>query len=235
MKNKCWLEDRCKKYRSGTCHPDEFCIKRFKLEALYNAALLSEYQRVRVDLFPEADGTDKDIFDTLKNIETNIEEFVHEGRNLYLHSTTCGNGKTAWAVRMIQSYLNKIWISTDLKCKALFINVPRFLLTLKDSISNSSDYIDHIKKYVLDADIVVWDEIGVKALTTYEHENLLNLINTRLDCGKSNIYTSNLEGEELREKIGDRLYSRVVNLSTTLEFKGGDKRGFRHDSVTVSK
>ena len=107
----------------------------------------------------------------------------------------------------------------------MFINVPRFLLSLKESISKQSDYIDHIKEYALSADLVVWDEVGVKTLTNYEHEHLLNLINTRLDEGKSNIYTSNLSKEELKEKIGERLYSRVVSYSTELEFFGADKRG----------
>ena len=128
---------------------------------------------------------------------------------------------------MIQSYFNKIWPESNLQCRALFINVPRFLLTLKDSISNTSEYIDHIKENVLNTDLVVWDEVGVKSLTTYEHENLLNLINTRLDNGKSNIYTSNLFGSELQEKIGERLYSRIINLSTNIELKGKDKRGIK--------
>ena len=225
MNTNCWVKDNCKKYKNNQCNPEDFCIKLFKLKCLYDKALLSEHQRYRVALFPESDGTDKDVFDTLKNIENNIIDFVNKGSNLYIHSCICGNGKTAWSVRMIQAYLNKIWPNSDITCRALFINVPRFLLTLKDSISKESEYINHIKKYVLDADLVVWDEIGVKALTAYEHENLLNLINTRLDCGKSNIYTSNLSGEELKEKIGERLYSRVVKLSTDLEFKGADKRG----------
>ena len=96
---------------------------------------------------------------------------------------------------------------------------------MKESITTESEYINHIKKYVLDADLVVWDEVGVKALTNYEHEHLLNLINTRLDEGKSNIYTSNLDAEELREKVGERLYSRISNLSIDIEFHGVDKRG----------
>ena len=225
MKENCWLKKTCSKYKKGLCKENNFCLKLFKLENLYKNSLLSDNQKIRIDLFAEADGTDKDIFTELKNIETNIVSFVNEGKNLYLHSKICGNGKTAWATRLIQSYLNHVWPESDLTCRALFINVPRFLLTLKESISTNSDYINHIKKYVIDADLVVWDEIGVKALTTYEHEHLLNLINTRLDCKKSNIYTSNLTADELKEKIGERLYSRVVNMSTCFEFKGSDKRG----------
>ena len=125
---------------------------------------------------------------------------------------------------MIQAYFNKIWIKTDLTCKALFINVPRFLLALKDNISDKNDYVQHIKDNVLICDLVVWDEVGLKNLTSFEHENILSLINARLDLGKANIYTSNLNLNELHESLGDRLYSRIVNYSENITLHGADKR-----------
>ena len=112
-----------------------------------------------------------------------------------------------------------------MECKALFINVPKFLLSIKDNISNKNEYVEYIKNNVLEADLVVWDEVGTKGLTQFEHENLLSLINMRIDMNKSNIYTSNMRPDELKELIGDRLYSRIVKLSTEIEFKGQDKRG----------
>ena len=33
--------------------------------------------------------------------------------------------------------------------------------------------------------------------------------------------------EEFKEKLGDRLYSRIVNLSTNIELFGQDKRGIQ--------
>ena len=186
---------------------------------------MSTKQRKYTSLFTDADGTDREQFLLLKQIENNIEEFVKEGNNLYLHSATCGNGKTEWSLRLIQAYFNATWHKCDLSCKALFINVPRFLLALKDNISNKSDYIEHIKQHILDVDLVVWDELGIKEATQFEHEHLLNLINTRIDYNKSNIYTSNLNSEELRERLGDRLYSRIVNMSTDITLYGKDKRG----------
>lgn len=229
LSNECYLKDICKKFRNGNCDINQptFCSKLFKLNYLYDEALLSSNQRSKVALRVDADGTDRAQFIQLKEIEKNIELFVNSGSNVYIHSCICGNGKTAWSIRLIQAYLNAIWHKCDLNCKALFINVPRFLLSLKDNISEKNDYISHIKKHVLDADLVVWDEIGVANLSKFEHEHLLNLINTRIDYNKSNIYTSNLGPEELKEKIGDRLYSRVVNLSTDIEFFGSDKRGLR--------
>lgn len=222
----CFVRDICKKYiKDKSCDTNDFCIKLFKLEELYNQSLLSDFQRKRISLFLDSDLSDQQAFSNLSNIEKDIVNFVNTGQNLFIHSVNVGNGKTSWAIRMIQSYLNSIWPESDLTCRSLFINVPRFLLSLKDSISNSSEYIDHIKNNVLSTDLVVWDEIGVKSLTTYEHEHLLNLINTRLDSRKSNIYTSNLSGDELKDKIGERLYSRLSKLSYDVELVGKDKRG----------
>lgn len=217
--NKCFLYNNC-----NHIDCDKFCMKKYKLDYLYDQSLLSEYQKIYKKLIIDKDGTDLEEFTRLKYIETNIETFVNNGYNLFIHSNICGNGKTSWAIRMIQAYFNKIWIKTDLTCKALFINVPRFLLELKSNISQKSNYIEHINNNILEADLVVWDEIGLKNLTSFEHENILSLINSRLDMNKSNIYTSNLNLEELHQALGDRLYSRVVNYSEEIVLNGADKR-----------
>lgn len=224
----CYIKDRCWKYQcgDGNCkYNNTFCPKIFRIDYLYNEGLLSDKQKRYVPLRIDEDGTDREAFNQLKQIEKHIEMFVAEGANLYLHSSKCGNGKTAWALRLLQAYVEHIWHKSDLRCRVLFVNVPRYLLALKDSISANNDYVDHIKKNILDADLVVFDEIATKAFTTFEHENILSLINTRIDLNKSNIYTSNVSGQELLDKIGERLYSRIVNLSTDIELFGKDKRG----------
>jgi len=224
----CYLREGCKKYNKDNFECDKedvFCIKLFKVDKLYQNSLLSEKQRIKIPLYPDANGTDLETFKLLKSIEEHIIPFVNNGKNLFIHSTITGNGKTSWSIRMIQQYILSTWVEKDVEsCPAMFVNVPRFLLSLKDSITNQSDYIDHIKKNILNSDLVVWDEVGVRTLSDYDHEHLLNIINTRLDEGKSNIYTSNLPAEELREKVGNRLYSRIVNVSTNIELFGADKR-----------
>ena len=217
----CWITDKC----SENCDKDSpFCLKLFKLDFLYNQALFSNQQRKHINLHVDSDGTDKEAFKQLQQIESNIVDFINKGNNLFIRSINPGTGKTSWTLRLVQAYFNQIWYKCELTCKALFINVPRFLLALKDNISKEDPYISHIKENVLKADVVIWDEVGVKSLTTFEHENLLNLISTRIDMNKSNLYTSNLTLDELKEKVGDRLYSRIVNNSINFEFFGQDKR-----------
>lgn len=221
--NKCWLYDNCN-------HIDcnRFCLRKFKLSKLYDSALVPENLRKVIRLRYDSNGTDMNEFKMLKSFTDNIEDFVKNGNNLYIYSTRCGNGKTSWAIKMIQAYLDRIWHKSPLEpARALFISVPRYLLALKENISEKSQYVRHIKDNVLTADIVVWDEVGSKGLTEFEHENILSLINCRVNDGKTNIYTSNLSKEELHNAVGDRLYSRIINNSIKVELNGLDKRGIK--------
>lgn len=215
----CWLYNQCN-------HKDcnRFCLRRFKLNYLYNQSLISDDQRKRVNLMLDRDLVDKQVFDYLKSVSDNIVTFVSSGRNIYMWSNMTGNGKTAWSLRLAQEYLEKIWAKSDMSCRVLFINVPKFFLALKDNITEKNEYVSQIKSNVLSADLVIWDEVALKTLTPFEMENLLSLINNRLDCGKSNIYTSNISPTDLLNIVGDRLYSRIINMSDVLEFRGEDKR-----------
>lgn len=213
----CWLADECTQL-----YCNQPCIKRIKLDFYYKEGLITDKQRRKIKFIP--DEKDKETFEYLTNILKNIVRFVKQGGNLYIHSKQCGNGKTSIALRLAQSYLNTIWPTSDLVCKVLFINVPRYLIEIKNNISERSEYIEHIRKNVLVADLVIWDDIGTKGLTQFEHENVLSLINARLDAGKANIYTSNLSKDELHESVGDRLYSRVYQLSDDVELFGDDYR-----------
>lgn len=219
----CWLRDSCND--SGYYCDKSFCVKNFKLSKLYDNALISVKQRQRIDWFPTDNENDDDNFKYLATVERNIMNFVDQGGNLYIHSPITGNGKTSWALRLVQAYFDNVWLESSIEdCRALFINVPRYLLAIKDNISQKSDYVQYIKDHVLNADIVIWDEVGTKGLTQFEHENILNLVSVRIDTGKANIYTSNLNDEELHKFVGDRLYSRIVLLSDGVELFGSDKR-----------
>lgn len=211
-----------------------FCIQKFKKSKFFDFALLSKSQRLHIGLHPDADGTDREEFKKLKDIQDNIYNFINEGKNLYLYSKNPGCGKTSWALRFIQAYIDHIWYDSPLECKCLFINVPKFFLELKENLYSDTpnEYITNIKENVAKCDLVVWDEIGTKMLTDFEHEHLLSLINSRIDSNLSNIYTSNLFPEQLKEKVGDRLYSRVFNNSICIKLNGQDKRGVVNDSAS---
>lgn len=223
----CYLAGNCKKYRNHECTEDSFCIRKFKEDGIFDLGLIELVQRVDIPLYiynndPQSESL---AFSRLEDIRKSIDLQIQSGRNLYIYSTTCGNGKTAWSLRLARAYVDKIWDSSEITCRVLFISVPKFLLELKANISNHSNYIEHIYKYVRDVDLVIWDDIGSKCGTEFEIENMLSLINNRLDAGKSNIYTSNIPPEILNQVVGPRLSSRLLGLSEIIQLNGGDKRG----------
>ena len=220
----CWLYKEC-----NHIDCDGHCIRYYKLNYLYEEGLIPLHNRVRIKLFSDKDTktSDKEVFKYLSEYEADINNHIEKGDNLYIHSTICGNGKTSWALRMAQTYLNNIWTTTPLTCRVLFINVPHFLLALKDSLNNKNEYAEHIKQNVYETDLVIWDDIGNKTATQFESDNLLSIIDARINNGKANIYTSNLSDSEMQQYLGDRLASRIINFSKCVELKGSDKRGIR--------
>lgn len=220
MIENCLYKNKC----NGIDCANDFCMRKYRLDCLYDKSLLTDKQRQIGKLFIDQDGTDLHEFQQLAKLEQNIDKFVESGANLYIHSYNCGNGKTSWSIRLMTSYFDKIWHKSNFDCQALFISVPRYLLALKASISGKNEYADTVNKYILVADLVVWDDIATKMGTEFELNHLLNIINTRMDNGKSNIFTSNLGNKELINALGERLASRICNKSIDIELHGADKR-----------
>lgn len=219
----CKFNINCKLKDSDYC--SESCERYIKLDYLFKNSLIPNESIAPTSLFIDSDGSDREVFSYLKNVQSNIKDAVKSGINLYLFSQTPGNGKTSWGIRLSKAYLYSIWSDCNLEPKILFINVPRYLLELKSNIDEKSDYIYHIKHNVAKCDLVVWDDIATKSATEFEHEHLLSMIDYRLYNKKANIFTSNILPEELHNMLGSRLASRIVNESRLLHFVGRDKRG----------
>lgn len=216
----CIFCDNCNKRHCD----DDLCIRQYKLTELFKRAQISEVQRKRITISIDKDATDQAEFTKLQHIEKNITKFVETGSNLYLHSSNCGNGKSTWANRLVQAYFTENWAYLDLSCHALFISVPSFLNALKRNITAYDEYAAYINKYVYDAELVVWDDIGSKVGSEYDLDQLFNILNRRIINGKANIYTSNLSTVELYNALGNRLASRIAQGSIDIELKGKDKR-----------
>ncbi len=213
MRNKdCLYEKVCNNECSSTC------IRYIQMNRLLELSNLPKCFQ-RPTLIYSTDN-DHDAYVELANIKNNIEDFVHNGKNLYICSTTCGNAKTTWATKLMLKYFDCIWPGSYDETKGLFVHVPSLLLDLK-KFGNIPKYVSQIKE----ADLVIWDDLAFNKLTEYEHEQLLQYIDYRLCSNKSNIYTSNLVTlDDLKSHVGGRLASRVYNGSTVITFTSPDFR-----------
>lgn len=209
--NKCLFKKTCSK----ECIPT--CVRYMEMHYMLFYSSLPNKLRNPISLVMS--NLDLKIFKKLDRL--NMQEVVENGDNLYICSQNVGNGKTSWAGKLAQRYMAKVWIGNGFRKRVLFVHVPTLLANLKDFNNSNSG----LKRDIEQLDLIVWDEIGIP-LTEYDRTTLLGLIDFRINNEKSNIFTSNKATlEDLSECVGDRLASRIFNLSAIFEFRGSDKRG----------
>lgn len=186
-------------------------------------SLIPEKLHSSIALKPEK--IDVPSFELLGTIRQGIVKFVEEGRNLYLYSDgICGNGKTSWAFKLLQTYLFNV-SNPYLECKGLYISVPLFMMDSRFSISGKNLFFYEVVELIKKVDIVIWDDIGAAETKGYDYQNLLALINLRDVSKLTNIYTSNLKHEDLIKVFDNRFASRVWDNSVQIELKGSERRG----------
>ena len=222
-KMKCWYTSACGKYGTPECNAS--CIRYMEMDYLMQNSGIPRNRQYAVLLTPSK--KDVQAFITLKEIKDDILNFVKNGESVYIYSDNFGNGKTTWAIKLMQKYFDDIWAGNGFRCRGIFIHVPTFLTKIKEGISRKDEDFETLKSRLMSVDLVIWDDIAATKLGDFDHANLLTYIDQRKLNQLSNIYTGNLPQEGLQDALGNRLSSRVWNDSTPVRFIGADRRGIR--------
>lgn len=216
---KCFAEDYCKRDRA---HCSEVCGAYRVLRALFNLSRMPEKYRYTIKLTP--DGQDLKAFTSLNEYKEGVLKKVEDGQGLYIWGGSTGTGKTSWVCKIMSHYFRKITFSTGLENEGLFIFLPSFLEDLRNSYSDKDPDFEQMLEMVNSCKLLIIDDIGAERVTEWVAERMVSIINRRSSNGLCTIYTSNLSPEQLKEKLGDRIASRVLGGSQIIEIKGGDRR-----------
>jgi len=162
----------------------------------------------------------------LKTAKRRVEEFVDtwpatdEGRGL-LFMGACGSGKTHLAV----SALVEI-VRTGKPGRVLFRNFQDLIQEIQASFeSDEVPSKSELLRPMLDADLLVLDELGSQKPTTFVQDTLYYVINTRYNDQRATIFTTNYvdrpadaKEERLEQRIGTRLRSRLYEMAQVVDF-----------------
>jgi len=140
----------------------------------------------------------------------------------------CGVGKTHLAVAALLEI-----IRTGKPGRVLFSNFQDLIQEIQASFD--SDQVpskSELLQPLLDADLLVLDELGSQKPTQFVHDILYYVINTRYNDEKTTIFTTNYldrpadaKEESLEQRIGTRLRSRLAEMAERIDFTGaGDFR-----------
>ncbi len=100
------------------------------------------------------------------------------------------------------------------------INILRNIEKEHFSYEHSSEMID----LVMETDLLILDDMGTEYETQFYNATIYNIINTRLNCGKPSIISTNLDFAGIARRYDKRVVSRIVSMYSCLEFKGDDVR-----------
>lgn len=105
----------------------------------------------------------------------------------------------------------------------VWANTPQFISKLKRSfdtgISEASVMENHIR-----AGLLVLDDIGSERPTEWVESRLYEVINARLERKAPIIFTSNCSSQELLERLGERIVSRIREMTVAVQFEAPDFR-----------
>jgi DNA replication protein DnaC len=192
-------------------------------QALRDARIPPLYRRCDLDNF-ETDN------DTLARAVTRARAFSQAfpvaDKGLLFHGGP-GRGKTHLAVATLKRVVRRTG------AHGLFYTTPE-LLTLIRSTYNSltrSTEADVIRP-VMEAELLVLDDLGAERPTDWVEETMNLIVNTRYNYRRATIFTSNypLEApagshvDELKERVGFRLFSRLHEMCEFLPLEGVDYR-----------
>ena len=149
-----------------------------------------------------------------------VQEFVdlwplqREGRGLILMGG-CGVGKTHLAV----SALLEI-IQSGKPGKLLFSNFQDLIQNIQASFGDDEARSKtEILRPLLEADLLVLDELGSQKPSVFVHDILYHVINRRYNDERATIFTTNFT-DDLAERIGDRLRSRLYEMCEEVKLTG---------------
>ena len=94
---------------------------------------------------------------------------------------------------------------------------------MRSNISRSENNYGFLE-YLIKAEVLVIDDIGTEKPSDWVAETLYNLVNSRYENTKTTIFTSNLELDELADKVDDKLASRITEMTDIIKSTGKDKR-----------
>lgn len=136
-----------------------------------------------------------------------------------------GVGKTHLAVSILKGLTERGGFS------CLFYEFGALLKEIQDSYNPATQASElKVLAPVLDADVLVLDELGASKPTDWVRDTMSHIINTRYNDKKHTIFTTNYlderrgNEETLEDRIGIRLRSRLFEMCKTIEIKGEDYR-----------
>jgi len=197
------------------------------LQRLESAVIPPRYTEQGFDTFSTPDPRLRTA--QLRAIEF-VDAFPTSDRGL-LFVGPCGVGKTHLSVAILKAIVAKHDVS------ARFVDEAELLRSLQYSYGRDSRATEEeLLRPLRRSDLLIWDDLGTGRPTEWVRETIHTIVNHRYTNQRLTVFSSNWRLPEkagvetvsreptLTDRIGERLYSRILEMCEIIEMKGPDFR-----------
>jgi DNA replication protein DnaC len=154
-----------------------------------------------------------------------IASNLDAGRGLWIQGDV-GTGKTTLAMLISKSAL-------EAGRSIAIYSLPRLLAILRESIDSEGGMLALMDRLSA-VDLLHIDDLGAENPTDWVLEQLYSIVNARYEANRAIVATTNLAPDELSDRLGPRICSRLVEICGDLiPLFGDDDRTPYRDSAAL--
>lgn len=177
-------------------------------EAFQNSRISPRFKQRTFENFSPGAGTQK-AFEAALSFQPQ--------ENWLLFLGPCGVGKTHLAAAIANRFIGTV--------PTLFITCSEFLLEMREGISGrKKNQHHHLFELVRRVQLLVLDDIGTEKSSEWVQETLFLLLNYRYEHLLPTVFTTNCSLDELEEKLGEKVSSRIIEMSRCIRVDGANWR-----------
>lgn len=143
------------------------------------------------------------------------ESFDLDSVSLYFYGRT-GLGKTHLSLAIANEVIKKGY-------SVVYGSLINFLNKIEREKFGRGETLN-TEDLLIDADLLILDDLGAEFSTSLTASVLYNIINSRICRGVPTIISSNLSLAELRDRYPESIASRIIGTYATVNFQGDDIR-----------
>lgn len=212
------LHYNCPKCSDTGYNNSEFCNCMKKLIEEFMAEEVNRNSNIELSDFDSFDlkyYTGEDYF-TMQKIfgftKNYAEKFTLNSENILMSGST-GLGKTHLSLAVANKVMRRGF-------NVIYDSALNVMYNVDKERYNEGDTL----KAIMNADLLILDDLGAEQETKSSVSTVYNIINTRIARRKPTVISTNLESNEISQRYGARVRSRLIGNYRQLHFSGNDIR-----------